>query len=139
MVTIIDGTDMILGRLASGIAKRLIKGEEVHLINCEKIIISGKQPIIMGEYLQRRRLQQKATPEFSPKWPKSPNLLVRRIIRGMLPFKKAKGKAAFKRLRVYIGAPELKGDVVKIDSARNNGLRYFMPIGKICKQLGASW
>ncbi|MDD5337080.1 MAG: uL13 family ribosomal protein, partial [Candidatus ainarchaeum sp.] len=78
---IVDGTNMVLGRLASNVAKKLMQGEEVHLINAEKIVVSGSPEKIVADYMQKRRLQQKATPEFSPKWPKVPHLLVRRVVR----------------------------------------------------------
>lgn len=136
---IVDGTDMVLGRIASGIAKKLMQGEEVHLINAEKIVVSGTPQNTVEDYMQKRRLQQKATPEFSPKWPKVPHLMVRRVIRGMLPFKKAKGKTAFKKLRVYVGNPNLKGDALVFENAKNKGFARYITIEKMCKQLGAKW
>ncbi|MEW6529146.1 MAG: 50S ribosomal protein L13 [Candidatus Micrarchaeota archaeon] len=136
---IVDGKDMILGRIASRIAKKLLAGEEVHLINAEKIVVSGTPKNIIMDYIKKRRLQQKATPEYSPKWPKLPHLMVRRIIRGMLPFKKAQGKAAFKKLKVYASDPNLKGEVVSFEDAKNKGFAYYVTISQICKQLGAKW
>lgn len=136
---IVDGTDMVLGRLASSIAKKLMLGEEVHLINAEKIIISGSPEHIVADYMQKRRLQNKATPEHSPKWPKVPHLMVRRVIRGMLPFKKAKGRAAFKKLRVYVGNPALTGEVVVFDEAKNKGFARGITVEEMCKRLGAKW
>ena len=136
---IVDGTNMVLGRLASNVAKKLMKGEEVHLINAEKIVVSGIPQNTVNDYMQKRRLQQKATPEYSPKWPKTPNLMVRRVLRGMLPFKKAKGKAAFRKLKVYSGNPNLKGDMVAFDDAKNAGFAKYMSIGDVCRQLGAKW
>ncbi len=136
---IVDGTNMVLGRIASQIAKKLMEGEEVHLINADKIVVSGSPAIIVGDYMQKRRLQQKATPEYSPKWPKVPDLMVRRVIRGMLPFKKAKGKAAFKKLRVYAGNPNLKGEMKVFDVAKNKGFARSVTIGDMCRQLGAKW
>lgn len=136
---IVDGTDMVLGRLASRIAKKLMEGEEVHLINAEKIVVSGIPANTVADYMQKRRLQQKATPEFSPKWPKIPHLMVRRVIRGMLPFKKAKGKAAFKKLRVYAANPQIKGEAATFDDAKNKGFGRYMSVGEMCRQLGAKW
>lgn len=130
---------MVLGRLSSRIAKKLMEGEEVNLINAEKIVVSGVPNNIVADYMQKRRLQQKATPEFSPKWPKIPHLMVRRVIRGMLPFKKAKGKAAFKKLKVYAGNPNIKGEMTSFADAKNNGLARYMSISDMCKRLGAKW
>lgn len=138
-MVIIDGTNTILGRLASKIAKMLIQGNNVHLINAEKIIVSGSPKKIIDNYVQKRRLQHKGTPEYSPKWPRFPDLMVRRVIRGMLPFKKAKGKTAFKRLKVYIGKPDIKGEVIFLKEVLNKGLSHSISIGKMCQQLGAKW
>lgn len=136
---IIDGTEMVLGRLASRIAKKLMQGEEVHLINAEKIVVSGSPNRIMADYLQKRRLQQKATPEYSPKWPKVPHLMVRRVIRGMLPFRKAKGRAAFRKLKVYAGNPALKGELVKFENLKNRGFSKHITIEEMCRRMGAKW
>ena len=41
IMLIIDGKDKLLGRLATQVAKLLLKGEEVAIINAEEIKISG--------------------------------------------------------------------------------------------------
>lgn len=106
-----DAKDKILGRLASAVAKDLMKGKSVAVINAEKAFISGKRQMVAKRYRVRLRLQEKENPEHSPYWPRRPDMLVRRIIRGMLPYhKKPSGKSAYKRLRVFIGVPkELNG------------------------------
>ena len=40
MATIIDATDLVLGRLCSKVAKRLIGGEKIEIVNAEKTIIT---------------------------------------------------------------------------------------------------
>lgn len=136
---IVDGTNMVLGRVASRIAKKLMQGEEVHLINAEALVVSGSTAGNVENYTQRRRLQHKGTPEYSPKWPKVPHLLVRRVVRGMLPFKKAKGRAAFRKLKVYAGNPNIKGKAEVFEEARNRGLARSLTIRELCRQLGAKW
>jgi large subunit ribosomal protein L13 len=102
-----DAKDKVLGRLASTVAKELLNGKSVAVINAEKAFISGNKLSIVKRYKVRLGLQEKENPEHSPHWPRRPDMLVRRIIRGMLPYhKKPSGKAAFRRLRVYIGVPE---------------------------------
>ena len=39
--TVVDAEGAILGRLASKVAKRLLTGETVDIVNVEKIVISG--------------------------------------------------------------------------------------------------
>ena len=38
---VIDANELILGRLATQVAKKLLLGVEVQIINCEKAVISG--------------------------------------------------------------------------------------------------
>ena len=102
---IVDGNNLILGRAASNIAKLLLRGEEVSIINAEKMVMSGDLTYLIDKYQKRRAMKNKANPENSPKWPRRPDLFVRRIVRGMLPFDSSRGRAAFKKLRVYIGTP----------------------------------
>jgi len=97
---------MVLGRFASMVAKRLILGRSIAVINAERAIISGDKNVIAARYRVRLTLQEKENPEHSPYWPRRPDMLVRRIIRGMLPYSKATGRAAYKRLVVFRGSPE---------------------------------
>ena len=41
--TVVDGTNLIAGRLCSNVAKLLRNGNRVFIINCEKIMMSGKK------------------------------------------------------------------------------------------------
>lgn len=104
--TVIDGKGKILGRVASTVAKMLLNNKKVVLVNAGEMLVSGHPENIVQKYKQRIELKDKANPEHSPYWPRRPDMLVRRIIRGMLPYKKAKGKNAYKLLRVYAGLPE---------------------------------
>ncbi|MGC9098976.1 MAG: 50S ribosomal protein L13 [Candidatus Micrarchaeia archaeon] len=103
---IINGEGAILGRAASRIAKMLLNGEHVAVVNAEKMLISGHEKNIIENYKQRLDLKDKANPEHSPYWSRKPDLFVKRVIRGMLPYKRPKGKKAYKLLKVYIGVPE---------------------------------
>lgn len=102
-----DASDKVLGRLASIVAKQLLTGKKVAVVNAEQAIISGNKKDILSKYKTRLDLIDKGNPEHSPYWPRRSDMLVKRVIRGMLPYhKKATGKVAFKNLRVYIGVPE---------------------------------
>ncbi len=102
---VIDCDSRILGRLASHVAKLLLQGNRVTLVNAEKAAISGHVSNIVANYKQKIEFQDKANPEHSPYWSRRPDFLVKRIVRGMLPYKKATGRDAYKRLRVYVGVP----------------------------------
>ena len=89
---VIDCDSKILGRLASSVAKLLLNGESITLVNAEKAAISGHESDIVPRYMQKLERQDKANPEHSPYWSRRPDLLVKRVIRGMLPYKQAKGQ-----------------------------------------------
>ncbi|MEM3526151.1 MAG: 50S ribosomal protein L13 [Candidatus Jordarchaeaceae archaeon] len=105
-LVVIDATNLILGRLASVVASRLIQGERVAVINAEKSVITGNKGEIVSRYKLKLQIRTHTNPSKGPFHYKRPDRIVKRTIRGMLPWKKPKGKAAYKRLRVYIGVPE---------------------------------
>jgi len=116
MPTIIDASGAILGRLASEVAKRALKGEEIIIINAEKAVISGNKEAVLEKYLHRRRI---GNPKKGPFFPKRPDLIVKRAIRGMLPYKKKRGKEALKRIKVFIGVPEeLEIEAERVEKAK---------------------
>jgi len=105
--TIIDAKGLILGRMASIVAKRLLDGEKIIIVNAEKAVVSGNRKSIIGE---AKNFLKIGYPGMGPYHPRRPDGIVQRTIRGMLPRKKPKGQQAYKRLRVFIGFPEeLKG------------------------------
>jgi large subunit ribosomal protein L13 len=130
----IDGKNAILGRLASFTAKRLLAGEAVNIVNAENIIITGSDPKkIVGAYLKKRRM---GSPQHGPFFPRKPDMIVRRTIRSMLPYKTNRGRAAFKRLKVYIGVPEeLKNEKFESRAATDIKTNY-VSVGKVAKALG---
>ena len=103
---VIDGTDHIAGRLSSNVAKLLLQGNRVTVVNSEKIMISGRKKSIVGEYKQFLKISSILHPKHGPFHPRKPDTMISRMIRGMLPRDKPSGKAALKRLRVYIGVPK---------------------------------
>ncbi len=103
---VVDCDSKILGRLASKVAKMLLNGDSIVLVNAEKAVISGHVDDIIEKYKQKLELKDKANPEHSPYISRRPDLFVKRVVRGMLPFKKTKGRLAYKRLKVFMGVPK---------------------------------
>jgi len=99
---LIDGENSILGRLFTVVAKKALLGEKVEIINCEKIIISGKQEVVLGRYLSRKKM---GVPKKGPFYSSAPEKFCKRVVRGMLPYKMDKGRDAFKRILFYRGVP----------------------------------
>ena len=135
-----DARDKVLGRLASTVAKQLLKGENIAVVNAEKAFISGNKLKIAKRYRVRLNLQEKENPEHSPYWSRRPDMFVRRIIRGMLPYhKKPSGKDAYKRLRVYSGFPkELNGaKTIDVVTKRPKSMYVgYVYVGELSKILG---
>lgn len=108
---IIDASDQILGRFSSKIAKKLLNGDKIIVINAESAIITGDPKAIMEKFMARRK---RGNPHHGPYYPKTSNGILKRSIRGMLPYKKSKGRNAFKRLIIYSKNPNnLKGERIE--------------------------
>ena len=134
-MVVIDGNDVVFGRTATQIAKKALAGDEIQLINAEKMIINGNPAKIVNRYLERKRVKNKADPEHSPKWPKIPHMLVKRMIRGMLPWKSARGRAAYKRIMVYTGNPkELKA--IDFKTKKYDGISPHITVYELCRKMG---
>jgi large subunit ribosomal protein L13 len=103
MKRIIDAKGATLGRLCAAVAKNLLKGDEIAIINAEKAIISGKKQRIKSEYKEKRDV---GTYRKGPFYHRSPDRIVRRTVRGMIPYQTPHGRTAYKRLKCYIGIPD---------------------------------
>ena len=104
--TIIDGTGNLLGRTASIVAKKLILGERVVILNGERLVISGDPAYQVETFAAKLEIKTIHSPRLSPHHFRRPDMYVRRSVRGMLPHEKPKGRNALKRLTVYIGTPK---------------------------------
>jgi len=101
----IDATNQIAGRLSSKLAKLILSGKRVVVVNAEKALISGSRTSVINQWKERLELGSKVNPIYGPIHPRRPDNILRRMVRGMVPRKKPKGAAAMKRLRIYIGMP----------------------------------
>lgn len=138
-IIIIDAENMILGRLASIAAKRLLEGETIFIINAEKAVISGNPKSIFEEYKKTLNLRTLRNPGRGPKKHKSPNNILRNTIKNMLPKDNSKGRNALHRLRVFIGSPEKYKNypTIKFEEADAKNLSYkYVYLIDISKQLG---
>ena len=135
---VIDGKDLIVGRVATYAAKKALLGETIKIINCEHMMITGNKPFLKNES-HRRRVQ--GTWSKGPFYFRMPDRYVRRIIRGMLPYKTSRGSQAYSRVLCYVGVPEeYKNEkAITIDAAHIKkvpSLKY-MTVGEISKLMGA--
>ena len=102
-MVVVDAKDLIVGRMATYVAKMALLGDKVDVVNCEKAVITGSKPQVFSRFKQKRDM---GIPLKGPYFHRSPDRLVRRIIRGMLPYKQPRGRDAFKRVMCYVGFPE---------------------------------
>jgi large subunit ribosomal protein L13 len=136
---LVDGTNLIAGRLCSNVAKLLLQGNRVSIVNCDKIMISGKRNSIVEEYKTFLKIASIINPKHGPFHPRRPDTIISRMVRGMLPRTKPSGQAALKRLRAYIGIPnELRSlEKIQFDKAkirRTNA--YYTSMAELGRTIG---
>ena len=135
---IIDASDLILGRVASYVAKKALMGEKIDIVNCEKAIMTGNKDQILAKYKQKR---ERGPPLNKPIQPRMPDRFVRRAIRGMLPYKRERGKKAFKSIMCYIGVPselkDQKAETIKEANVSKVPNLKYLRVEDICKFMGA--
>ena len=139
---IIDGERLILGRLASNVSKKLLNGDEIIVLNAEKIVISGTKEWAYAKYKQRLDRASISNPrKMGPKYPRRPDDIFRRTVRGMLPYRKTTGREAFKGLKVFVGIPqEFEGaEISKLPDAEPKNIKKSMELGEVSKLLGAKF
>lgn len=138
--TVIDADHMILGRLSSHVAKRLLNGETIDIINAEKTIVSGSKVSTIGEY---KDSMKRGSKENGPYYPKRPDMILKRTIRGMLPYKKMRGREAMANLKTHVSIPfELAAiEAEKPEECRGNrlGTSKYIQLGEVSKRLGAKY
>ena len=135
----IDATNQIAGRLSSKIAKLVLSGKRVVVVNAESALISGSRTSVINQWKERLELSSRVNPIYGPIHPRRPDNILRRMVRGMVPRKKPKGAAAMKRLRVYVGVPS-GVDASKVtkfeDAAASRPTPVYVTVGDLSKSLG---
>jgi ribosomal protein uL13 len=141
-----DGTDKILGRFCSQIAKGALLGEYIVVINAKDTIISGTKRNIHEKYLAKLKISTATNPRRGPFHERRPDTFMRRVIKQMLPRKKLRGKEAIKRIHIYISdIPErFKSKYQKlvpkeINNANKQRLSYYnkyITLENLCQRIG---
>ena len=128
---VIDGSGAVMGRLASFVAKETMKGEEVVIINCDKVIITGNRKNIKAEFEESKT--KIGSGQKGPKISRSPHMIVKRSIRGMLPnFRRGRGKILYSKIKCYSGVPKEFEASKKIVGGKDVRARS-IPVGEIMK------
>lgn len=136
MAETVDATDLIAGRLASHVAKRALEGERINIINAEKAVISGNKVKTFQDFKQK---VDRGEPSNGPFYPKRPERILKRMIRGMLPYQRGRGREALKRIRVFIDNPEDAKDAKTIKSINYHKMKVhkYIRLGDLSKKLGS--
>ncbi|MEB3844379.1 MAG: 50S ribosomal protein L13 [Desulfurococcales archaeon] len=139
-VLVVDGSGHILGRLASIIAKRLLEGERIVVVNTEKIVVSGRPSEVIKQYKKTiLPVRSHHSHKWRPKRPRSPVRLFKSTVKGMLPKNNKRGREALSRLKAYVGVPdEFKGaELIRFEDADASRLaRGYVELGRIARELG---
>ena len=132
---VVDAKDCILGRVASQVAERALDGERVAVVNAERAVITGSREDVIETFRERRRVGS----DRGPAYPKRPDGIVKRSIRGMVPHKQTRGREAFENVRVYVGNPyDEDGQVLEGTSLDRLSNIKFVSLAEVSEALGAN-
>ena len=132
---VVDARDCILGRVASKVAARAMEGETVAVVNAERTVITGSEQDVIETFEKRCELGS----DRGPAYPKRPDGIMKRSIRGMVPYKTSRGREAFEGIRVYMGNPyEDEADVLEGTSLDRLSNIKFVTLGDVSEALGAN-
>jgi large subunit ribosomal protein L13 len=132
---VVDARDCILGRVASEVAQKALDGQRVAVVNAENTVITGNPESTMETYRKRAEIGS----DSGPYYPKRPDRIFKRSIRGMLPYKEDHGREAFENVRVYLGNPyDEDGEVLDGTSLDRLSNIKFISLGEISEKLGAN-
>jgi len=139
MVTIIDGTNAVLGRLGSVVAQRIMDGEEIVVVNAESILVTGERDMVFADY-KARVDRGDTTKRKGPFYPRRADLLFKRSVRGMIPWTSTSGREAYRRLHVFVGVPKQFADAEteKVEDAMKKISGKYTTLGAISKFLGSN-
>ncbi|SFR59622.1 50S ribosomal protein L13 [Halogeometricum limi] len=132
---VVDARNCILGRVASEVAQRTLAGEKVAIVNAEDAVITGSDEDVMSVY--RKRVEVGS--DQGPYYPKRPDRIFKRAVRGMIPYKTDRGREALSNVRVYVGNPfDEDGDVLDDTSLDRLSNIKFISLGEVSEKLGAN-
>jgi large subunit ribosomal protein L13 len=136
---VVDATNCIAGRMCSHVSKLLLQGNKVAIVNAEKAMLSGYRYKTIELYKEHLEINSVTNPIHGPFHPRRPDTILSKMVRGMVPKRKASGVEAHQRLRVYIGVPEEMKDT-KLETFADSKIRkpesYYITIGEVAKQIG---
>lgn len=131
---VVDARDCIMGRVASQVADAALSGRRIAVVNAESAVITGSEEDVMSVYRKRAELGA----ESGPYYPKRPDGIFKRAIRGMIPYKTTRGREAFENVRVYVGNPYDEAEILEDTSLDRLSNIKFVQLGEVSENLGAN-
>merc|ERR1739847_201424 len=117
-------------------------GNNVVLVRCEGIFITGnyyRNKLIMLEKMHHRTA---TNPKDGPFHHRAPSMMIKRMIRGMLPNKTGRGQRAHKQLQCFDGCPPPFDTQKKfkipaaLKTVRSLPGRKIASLGRLCHEVG---
>lgn len=137
---VINCENLILGRVCSRVAKTALLGQDVVLVNCEKLAISGNKSSILAH--QRSMAERKGKPDKGVYYESRPDKFVRKVIRHMLP-KNARGITAYHRIKCHISIPDglrsVSYETYESDNVNKLPNVRYMNLAELCRLMGGKW
>ncbi|MCS7110891.1 MAG: 50S ribosomal protein L13 [Ignisphaera sp.] len=138
---VVDAENALLGRLASSVAKLLLMGFKVHVVNVEKALVSGSRKMIIESYKLLFNVKTHRNPyRQSMKRPRNPIAIFKGSVRRMLPKHSWRGVTVIKNLKAYTGVPsELsRKELIRITDINAKYIRRstVVTLSEIAKSLG---
>ncbi|MDD2531182.1 MAG: 50S ribosomal protein L13 [Candidatus ainarchaeum sp.] len=138
---IVDAKDNVAGRLASKVAKAIINGERVTVINSQDLVIVGNKKSILEKFTTRVDGAVKSNPHYGPKYDRIPSKIFRRMVRNMLPTKKRAKERIIKQLRVF--NTTAKGidskEAIIFEEIKFNHRNNYIKLKDVALLLGGRW
>ena len=135
---VIDAKDHIYGRLSTKVAKMLLNGEEVVVVNANMVVVTGSRDAVLKKFRERMDI---GSVRKGPYYPRTSNQILRRSIGDMLPKKKSSGMEKFRHCKVYSGVPHQYKDheMVTVEEAKNTKMSGFVLLADVAKNLGGKY
>jgi len=129
MTVVVNAEDKVLGRLASDIARKIGDGKEVRVVNSEKAVISGDKKEVKEEYKTK---YERGSRDFGPYYPKRPDKILKRTVRGMVP------DGDEEHVRAYLGVPHDLREYEEVDVKSGDELKHrnYVTLGAVSKYIG---
>lgn len=134
---VIDASGLIVGRVATFAAKQALLGDEVAIVNCKDAVLTGSVQSNLRAFKERR---ERGNPFKGPFYPTSADRIMKRTVRGMLPYKTARGRSALSNVKCYVNLPKgfEKEKLESLDFAdsRNSKSLKFITLKRVSESMG---